>query len=30
LSVEDWQEQYMVPAVDFGGLSKLPGKKTEN
>jgi N-acyl-D-aspartate/D-glutamate deacylase len=30
LSVEDWQEQYMVPAVDFGGLSKLPGKKAEN
>lgn len=30
LSVADWEEQYMVPAVDLGGLSRLPGKEGEH
>jgi hypothetical protein len=28
LSAAEWEERYMAPAVDFGGLSKLPGKGT--
>lgn len=30
LSLADWQEQYMVPDVDFGGLSKLPDKESRH